>query len=102
MIDFGKILKHAWHILWNYRILWIFGILLAITSGGGGGNGSSARSNYNFNGTNGNPGVDWNISPFLRSLYTWYLQDIQPLVLHPEQYIATFIWIGVGLLLFFL
>ena len=37
MIDFGKILKRAWHILWNYRILWIFGILLAITTGGGGG-----------------------------------------------------------------
>ena len=33
MIDIGKILKRAWHILWNYRILWIFGILLAITPG---------------------------------------------------------------------
>ncbi len=35
MIGFGKILKRAWHILWNYKILWIFGILLAITAGGG-------------------------------------------------------------------
>jgi hypothetical protein len=105
MIDFGKILKRAWHILWNYRILWIFGILLAITTGGGGGNGSSgssARSNYNFNVNNGNPGIDWNSSAFLRSLYSWYMQDIQPLVLYPNQHIATFIWIGVGLLLFFL
>ena len=29
MIDIGKILKRAWHILWNYKVLWIFGILLA-------------------------------------------------------------------------
>jgi len=104
MIDIGKILKRGWHILWNYRILWIFGILLAITTGGGAGNGSSGSSgsnNYNFNGSNGNPGINWNSSPFLRSLYTWFQQDIMPLVLHPDQYIATFIWIGVGLLLLF-
>jgi hypothetical protein len=103
MIDIGKILKRAWHILWNYRILWIFGLLLAITGGGGGGgNGggsSSGNSNYNFNGSN--PGIDWNSSPFLHDLYTWFQQDILPLVTHPDQHIATFIWIGIGLLLFF-
>ena len=104
MIDFGKILKRAWHILWNYRILWIFGILLAITTGGGGGNGGSGSgsSNYNINGSNGNPSIDWNSSPFLRSLYAWFQQNIEPIVAHPGQYIATFIWIGVGLLLFFI
>jgi len=102
MIDIGKILKRAWHILWNYRILWIFGILLAVTGGGGnGGNGggsSSGSTNNNYNGGN----IDWNSSPFLHSLYTWFQQNIEPLVLHPEQYIATFVWIGVGLLLFIL
>jgi hypothetical protein len=104
MIDIGKILKRSWHILWNYRILWIFGILLAITTGSGGWNGTSGSgsSNYNVNGSNGNPGIDWNSTAFLRSLSTWYLQDIQPLVLHPDQHVATFIWIGVGLFLFFL
>ena len=105
MIDIGKILKRAWHILWNYRILWIFGILLAITSGGGsgGGNGGggSSNSNYNFN-NNSNPGINWNSSPFLRDLYTWFQQDIQPLFTHPDQHIATFVWIGIGLLLFIL
>jgi hypothetical protein len=103
MIDFGKILKRAWHILWNYRILWIFGILLAITSGGGSGpNGSSGSSNYNINNGNGNPGINWNSSPFLQSLFTWFQHDIQPLLLRPDLHIATFVWIGVGLLLFIL
>jgi hypothetical protein len=101
MIDFGKILKRAWHILWNYRILWIFGILLALTTGSqGGGNGGSGSSNSQFNGVNSNPGINWNSSPFLRDLYAWFQQNIEPIVLHPDQYIGTFIWIGVGLLLF--
>ena len=99
MIDIGKILKRAWHILWNYHILWIFGILLAMTSGGGGGNGGSG-SNTQPSAGNTNPGINWNSSPFLRDLYTWFQQNIEPLVVHPDQHIATFIWIGVGLLLF--
>jgi hypothetical protein len=105
MIDIGKILKRAWHILWNYRILWTFGILLALTTGGqGGGSGSgwSGNNNSQFNGGNGSPAFNWNSSPFLRDLYTWFQQNIEPLVVHPDQHIATFIWIGVGLLLFIL
>jgi hypothetical protein len=103
MIDIGKILKRAWHILWNYRILWIFGLLLAITSGGGSsGNGGSGNSGYQFNGSNSNPGINWNSSPFLQDLYNWFQQDIVPLAAHPDQHIATFVWIGVGLLLLFL
>ena len=46
MINIGKILKRSWHILWNYRVLWIFGILLALTTGGSGsGSSNSGGSN---------------------------------------------------------
>ena len=34
-----NILKRSFNITVNYRVLWIFGMLLALTSGGGGGNG---------------------------------------------------------------
>lgn len=34
----SQILKRAWHLLWQYRALWIFGIVLAITSASGAGN----------------------------------------------------------------
>jgi hypothetical protein len=34
-MDYMKVLKRAWHVLWNYRALWIFGIILALTTGGG-------------------------------------------------------------------
>jgi hypothetical protein len=43
-MDPVKILKRAWHILWSYRALWIFGLILALTaagsSGGSGNNGA--------------------------------------------------------------
>jgi hypothetical protein len=48
-MDHLKVLKRAWEITWRYRVLWVFGIILALTtggstgrgggSGGGGGNG---------------------------------------------------------------
>jgi len=40
-MDHTKILKRAWHILWSYKVLWIFGIILAITTASGGGGGTS-------------------------------------------------------------
>lgn len=43
-MDYMKILKRAWNVMWSYRALWIFGVLIALTSGGGGNNGG----NYNF------------------------------------------------------
>ena len=41
-MDPVKILKRAWHILWNYRALWVFGLILALTAAGSaGGNGNN-------------------------------------------------------------
>jgi len=47
-----SILKRAWRILWSYRVLWAFGIVLALTTGGSGGsgaNGASWRPDDGFN-----------------------------------------------------
>lgn len=38
-MNYGDILSRAWQITWNHKILWIFGILAALGSGGGGGGG---------------------------------------------------------------
>ena len=97
MIDFRKILVRAWHILWNYKILWLFGILLAITGGGtaSGNGGSSSRTNSG----NGLSGINPNSLPFLQNLNTWFQENIVPLYLHPEQHLGTLIWIGLALVL---
>jgi hypothetical protein len=103
MINIGKILKRAWHILWNYRILWIFGILLAMTGGGhGGGNGGGSNSGYQSNGNNAFQGFNQSTNPTVQQLNRWFMLNIEPLFVHPDQHIATFIWIGVALFLLIL
>jgi hypothetical protein len=45
MLDIKKILVRSWHILWNYRTLWVFGFILTLAAGGGGGgNGGGSYS----------------------------------------------------------
>ena len=43
-MDTVKILQRAWHILWSYRALWIFGLILALAAG------SSSFNNGSSNG----------------------------------------------------
>jgi len=40
-MDPVKILKRSWHILWSYRALWVFGLVLALVAGSASSNGSS-------------------------------------------------------------
>jgi hypothetical protein len=56
MLDIRKILQRSWHILWNYRTLWIFGFILALAIGG---NNIGNNSGYKFNDrqTNQQPSV---------------------------------------------
>jgi hypothetical protein len=51
-MDFGRILKRAWEIIWNHKVLWIFGILAGCgrqAGGSGGGSGGQGPS-YQFEG----------------------------------------------------
>jgi len=104
MISIEKILKRSWHILWNYKVLWIFGIFLALTmASNGGGNGLQ----YTFGGNHGNnPSGGYNPNfqpgPYLRALTDWFNQNISPLFDHPDQHVTTIIWIGIAFLLFIL
>ncbi len=92
MIDFGKILKRAWQILWEYRTLWIFGILFVLTAGGGG------SGNFNFRGSQQ---TRWeqterelqSLPQFLREIVDWFQKDVLPILTHPEEHVATIITI---------
>lgn len=96
MIKVDRILKQSWRILWSYRMLWIFGLLLALTAGGAG-------NNFNYNLNNGQtttsrpPTV--NLPGWAQQFSQWFRENVNPFLVHPEQHIATFIWIGLGLLL---
>jgi hypothetical protein len=57
MLNVTKILKRSWQILWNYRMLWVFGFILALTIGG---SNFGSQSRYTANDRNNNnpqPGV---------------------------------------------
>ncbi len=41
-MDYGRVLSRAWEITWRYRILWLFGFIMALASGGGSGGGSNS------------------------------------------------------------
>ena len=106
MIDIKNILKRSWKILWNYKVLWIFGILLAITAGGNAGSSNSGwRSQAPQSGAGGftsmlpDKALTENTPDWVRQLVDWFVKDVEPLFLNPEQHIGTFIAIGVILLL---
>lgn len=51
-MDPVKILKRAWHILWNYRALWVFGLILALTAAGSSGGSGNSGSSFSGDGNN--------------------------------------------------
>ncbi|MBU3748790.1 MAG: hypothetical protein FGM36_16185, partial [Burkholderiaceae bacterium] len=55
-IDLGKILTRAWQIIWNHKVLWVFGILAGF-AGGSGGSGNGGGSDYDQNGTSFATGI---------------------------------------------
>lgn len=62
-MDQIAIVKRAWHLMWRHKVLWIFGILVALTGGGGGGQGMQ----YTFNGRDFGSGpnnMPWNGQPW--------------------------------------
>jgi len=48
-MDMMKILRRSWEIMWNYRILWIFGFILAMTIGGSTFGSTGGTSSYQTN-----------------------------------------------------
>lgn len=102
MYQIDKLLKRAWQILWNYKVLWIFGLLLALTGagGGGGGGGSSYSGNYNNRYNNGQYNfsnfegftANQNLPQWVKEFGTWVEQSVVPLFATPEKALQTTIW----------
>jgi len=93
MIDPIRILKRAWHILWNYRTLWIFGLIVALTASGGGGGGGG--SNFRLPSTPGGG----NGTPPLGEAERWLQEFFRPLRQMPESELLPKI-IGITVILF--
>jgi hypothetical protein len=107
MVKFSNILKRSWQILWNYKVLWIFGFLLALTTGGrgggnsGGGSSSRSQSSGDFKGFQGfhTQELPANSPQWVKDIAQWFTNTVVPMFTHPEQYVGTFVMIGLVILL---
>jgi len=86
-MDHIKILKRAFEIVWNYRVLWVFGIIIALTTAGSGGGGNAA--NYSGSG-------NWGQAPWEGEF------EIPTWLELPAQTQMAIIAVGIGLLCLFL
>jgi hypothetical protein len=85
MIDITKVIRRAWHILWNYRMLWIFGAILALTAGG-----TIARGGANARGGERSP-IQYQLQQ--GELEQWFQHDVQPLFNGSIPVLTTILWI---------
>jgi hypothetical protein len=100
-----KILKRAWHILWSYRALWVFGLILALAgAGSSSGNGSNSSSRYEANSQNSQQQP---LPADMREAFKQVTQEMQKAfdeglseVGIPKEDLNTLIWIAVVFVLF--
>jgi hypothetical protein len=84
-MDFGKILKKAWQIIWKHKILWLFGFFASCGSAMNRGGGNNARATMSSQGPSSNGAQD--LFPFLdppmrHSLETFFrnIEAVEPWV----------------------
>ncbi len=91
-----QILKRAWTILWSYRALWIFGIILALTSASFSGSGSNSGGGSSNPSVSPSPRTQLNLPPeisqFLNQINDFFKNGIT------AQVEATLIAIVIGLI----
>jgi hypothetical protein len=91
-----KILRRAWYILWSYRALWVFGLILALAAGSSTGRGSN--NNYQYDQSpRENPqvtpqSVQQAFRDFQRELNKLFEQGI-PDINVSGQDLTTFLWV---------
>jgi len=76
-MDHTKVLKRAWEILWRYRVLWVFGVIVVLCAAG-----SSGNPNFNFGG-GGDGREQQNVPPWLGEFpwRGWPPTEVMPEVL---------------------
>src|SRR4030095_3333644 len=95
-IDPIKIIKRAWYILWNYRALWVFGLVLALVAGSSAGQGSNNSYQYE-QGRGENPQVTHQsmqgaLRHCEREIHTLFEQGIPDMNVSGKD-LTTFLWI---------
>lgn len=104
MIDPIKILQRAWQILWNYRALWVFGLILALAVGGSSGNGGNNNNvqwredNHSYQGPSYDSPQEFfnDVGRRMNKLFTEGIPELNI----PGESIPAFLWTIVGFVVF--
>ena len=101
-MDPVKILKRAWYILWSYRALWVFGLILAIATAGSSGGGSNNGSRYQYNADNNHPQLPQDMQrgweEFTHEMQRLFREGPQDIGL-PRTELTALIWVVVAFFL---
>jgi len=95
-MDPVKILKRSWYILWSYRALWVFGLILALAAGSASSQGSN--NNYRYDQRRGETqqvtpeSMQEGLRDFQRELNKLFEQGI-PEADISGQALTTFLWV---------
>jgi len=88
-MNYGQILKRAWRILWSYRALWVFGIILALVTPTGN---LSDKVNYQF----GQEDVRrWDLPAELQDAFD-QLNELFPKEMSEETFNSIIAWVIFG------
>lgn len=90
-MDFGKVLSRSWNIIWNHKILWLFGILASCGSRSGGGGGGG-----NFSAQTNNPQDFGNLPPQMQRFFMDLERTFNNI---PQDRIIVYVLLGVALVL---
>jgi hypothetical protein len=89
-----KILRRAWYILWSYRALWVFGLILALATAGSSGGGNNGMQ-YQTDGNNRQPtpqSMQEFFRDFNREMEKLFNEGIPEMDISREA-LTTFLWI---------
>ncbi len=97
MFNIGNILKRAWKILWNYKVLWIFGFLMVLTGANGGSSGGSGGSSSNYRFTPQTSGASNNLPGMIggwsNSARLWLEQNFGSWFSSEQATLNTIMWV---------
>jgi len=104
MIDPVKILQRAWHILWSYRALWVFGLILALAAGGSSGSGGNNSMPFRDEGNSFQTPPPESVQEFFnnfgRELEKLFREGIPEIDISGED-LTTFLWV-IGVFIVFM
>jgi|SRR5690349_10688771 len=91
-----KILRRAWTILWSYRALWVFGLVLALAAGSSSGRGSNSNYRYEQNSGQNQQVTPQSLQEAFREVqreWNQLLENGLPDINITGQEITTFLWV---------